>query len=329
MSTARAAQRPVIVEHDPGSLRIDHVAFVHRSAGERTQHASRDLLADQIRSLGGDTSRIHDVAERPFSKAVRRTLELGIEEHTRRRRAWIIAMDADVLLAPGALKTLLRCCAHASPDTFSIVALMLDKLTASFAFRGIHCYRADLLPGALGLADLAKDEQRPESGIVTRMRDLGSPFESIPEVVAVHDFEQSLAHVYVKMLLRTRKEPHPERLLDLATKRAQSDTDFLVARWAIEDALADERAGRDHAYDWFTPHPRFVQRLADHNIEEKPPLERAGPSFVQDMIRAHDFAGDRQTSRWIRSQLRFDLPRAGILRRLGVPGTPDHQRDRA
>jgi len=77
----------------------DHVHVIIRSAGERTMHLCKQLIIEQ----GVSADNLSVVNEAPFSAALKKSFELGME----RGLKWTLCIDADVLLRPGAVETML------------------------------------------------------------------------------------------------------------------------------------------------------------------------------------------------------------------------------
>lgn len=320
LGTVPASQsKPFSSRHGPDPVGLGDVAFVVRSAGERTLEAACFVLRSQIEALGGG-SPVTVIHERPFSNAVRRTLSIGAESG----RAWTIGMDADVLLTSDGVGKLLNMCRSAKPDSFTVTGLMLCRFYGGFVFRGIHCYRSELLDQAVGLVGMRSPggpdpELKPESAVVHAMAARGHGYEGHPVVLAAHDYEQSYKHIYLKMRLRGRREVEAGEDGDapglvqfcqskLACASGPGDSDFLVALWGALDGIADAR-GAAHAramhYDWFAEYPELARRMAEHGLTEKPVLAaREGLGLAEQVIAAHDLETDTRTPRWIREMLK-------------------------
>lgn len=300
----------------PGAaVGIGDLSFVVRAAGERTAEAAEGLLRRQVIGLGGaGAAPVEVVHERPFSKAVRRTLEIGAASG----RAWTIGMDADVLLTADGVRRLIGLCAGAGPSTFTVTGLMLCKFYGGLVFRGVHCYRSSLLGRALTVLGERTPggpdpELKPESAVVHAMDALGFGYEGRPVVLAAHDFEQSYRHIYLKMRLRGRREVEgaseggdAAALRRFCEGRARAgDADFAVALWGVEDGIADAHRGVPvRHYDWFAEYPEFDARMSSHGLSEKPPLGPDGcEGLAERVIGAHRLDLDTRTPRWVRDIL--------------------------
>ena len=197
---------------------------VVRGAGERTEAACARLAGLEV---GDDNVRvIHEV---PFSAAVRRGFEIGVEAGL----DWTLCLDADVLLRPGAIGEL-RSHAdrewQASPDLFEIEGLVADKLLGQFRPAGAHLYRTSLLGEALAHASFDARKRRPERQVKKQMRAMGFRTVQVDTIMGLHDYEQRYLDLFRKVYTHTRKH---ERFMTYAPRYwrrlAPEDGDFRVA----------------------------------------------------------------------------------------------------
>ncbi len=313
------ADRPAVFDN----VKISDITFVVRSAGERTARGALRLIEQQIvQHEGGSTSQIELVNERPFSHAMRRTLELGAE----RARPWTIGIDADVLLVNQGVERLLGMCRAAKPGSFTVTGLMLCKFYGGFVFRGVHCYRTELLERAATLIGKRTPGGpdpclKPESAVVHAMEAVGFGYEGHPVVLAAHDYEQSFRHIYLKLRMRGRREAEamrdgggkvgagdPNALAAYCRERAVlGDKDHLVALWGIEDGVADASrptSERHESYNWFAEWPEYDRRVRDHGLTEKEHFDpRSSTGYADCVIEAHRLDIDTRTPKWIREAL--------------------------
>jgi len=152
----------------------EELTFVVRAAGERTEAACVAQLRGQLLS----DAQLTVIHERPFSRAVTRTFELGIESG----RPWLVAVDADLLLLDDAVERAREICGKMAPEAFCATPLFLCKTVGGFASRGLHCYRASLLYEALGLTDQLDPDLRPESRYYGAMKARGYTREEYPDI---------------------------------------------------------------------------------------------------------------------------------------------------
>ena len=197
---------------------------VIRAAGERTEAVCARLAALEV-----GTDAVVTIHEVPFAQAVRRCFEIGIEAG----RDWTLALDADVLLAPGAIGAL---CAEArtewdrSPDLFEMDAMVADKLLGQIRPAGVHLYRTALLPEALEHAAFDARRRRPESWVKMQMRRRGRRLADAAVVAGLHDFEQFHRDIFRTVFTHARKH---ERFMGYAARywrrMAPTDPDLRMA----------------------------------------------------------------------------------------------------
>ena len=207
------------------------VTVVVRAAGERTAEQCRRLLERQV-----SADQLVAIAERPFTQAVRRTFEIGLEHG----RPWTLAIDADVLLRDGAVADLVALGEAADPATFEVQGLVLDKLFGTHRGAGNHLFRTELIPLALGLIPPEGRSRRPETFMLNRMRERGHGWRQASTVVGLHDFEQYFRDVYRKSFVHARKHRSRARFFERfwAEKARAGDTDFEVALWGLRAGAA-------------------------------------------------------------------------------------------
>jgi hypothetical protein len=238
---------------------FDDVAIIVRECGERTADACVDLLRELAPGR-----QIHRVTARPFSAALRESLQLGI----RLQQPWTLCIDADVLVLP-ALAEFMAEARHLHPDTFEVQALIYDKLLPSWRPAGNHLYRTELLPLALPL--IPRDNAlRPETATIQAMAVKGFGFHQSRHHIGLHDFEQSPADIYAKAYLHAHKHAHLQHIfLPLWQSQAVSDVDYATALRAASDAAEDDLA--PHVCRDFTD---SCLARSDVQFAAKPPLAR-------------------------------------------------------
>lgn len=251
--------------------RVDSEVFlIVREAGERTREACLSLIGRQLSS-----HRVRVLSERPFSAAVRRGLEIGAAERPR----WLFTLDADVLLARTAIADLLALCEAAPEDAFHVKGLLVCRVYGGTQPRGFHAFRGSLLEKALSFVGADPDTTRPETSIVRRMEAAGHRSVFAGDVLGLHDYEQSLRHLYIKMLLRARKTEQLDALRARLGAHAHEHADFRAAMWGLEDA---QRYSAQRELNWNGSFPGLDRRLRDHCTAEKAPFDaEAGPALVE------------------------------------------------
>lgn len=292
---------------------LSDVTFVVRSAGERTCAAAVAILRAQLDGLGRQL--VHVIDERPFVEAVRRTLTIGRDCG----RPFTVGIDADVLLVSQGVSRLASMAAGMKAGEYSAVGLMLCRFFGGYCFRGVHVYRTSMLDEALGLVGAGAPgtdfEFKPESAVVHAMEARGHGFSAHPVVLAVHDYEQSYRHIYLKMRMRGRREaefdvdgPGLKGFRAVCAEGiARGETDFVVAQWGLEAGVADATTRRDRApahYDWFAEWPEFDERMAAARLVEKSPLSVEMALGVADrLVAAHRLDAETRTPAWVRPHL--------------------------
>ncbi len=272
------------------------LTVVIRSAGERTEHHCAELLKSTL----PNSSQCVVIHERPFSRAVRASFTIGIES----ARPWLIAVDADLLLLSDVVCRIREVCGKMAPEAFCATPLFLCNTLGGLATRGLHCYRASMLEEALCVTPNADEPLRPESAIQDAMRERGHTRECYAKVFGLHEYEQSLRHVYIKSMLRARKAKEPELFISRLEPLRAISPDARAALWGFEDATST--SDQPTEYDWDARYPGFDQRMIDAGLSEKPPMVIADTDrYIREHLLRHDFREDTMTLKWIRDLLRF------------------------
>lgn len=200
---------------------IPEITVIIRSAGERTVQACKVLLEEVF-----PADQIHIIEEAPFSKALRRSLEIGLEE----KRPWIACVDADVLINKEGVYDLIKMASNAPVEVFEVQGLILDKFFPVFRPAGIHLYKTKYAEKALTLKPEEGSTTRPESELLNSMAAIGFPWMQCDAVVGVHDFEQFYIDIFRKCFLQAHKHksiiPH---VIDFWLEQSLKDNDFKVA----------------------------------------------------------------------------------------------------
>jgi len=200
------------------------VTVVIRESNERTRDVCYKLIAQQV-----PEQHIVMIREVPFSRAVQRTFEIGLEQG----QSWTLAVDADMLLLPDAVKTLVQLMEKQASDVFVLRGTLLDKLLVQVRIGGPHLFRTSLCEQALGFCQNFDNQIRPETFITEKMHAAGyrSHFESY--CASLHDFEQSYTDIFRKCVVHAHK--HRDvlgHLEDIWRRMAQHDSDYQIAMLA-------------------------------------------------------------------------------------------------
>jgi hypothetical protein len=271
--------------------------LVVRSAGERTAETCVRLASESLPS-----SAVTVIREVPFERALRETFRVGIEKAA----TWTVAIDADVLVRPGAIAALLDE-AEAMPAAYAqLGGHVFDKITGLHRQAGNRVYRTRLLPNALECIPPTGTETTPEFFVAREMARRGHPAAKSNLIVGLHDFEQSFADLYRKAMLHSVK--HRRLIAELVTRsaeRGESDPDFRVVLKALWDGLSAQHLPTVDARNHSEAAELAIRSLG---LVEKAPL---------------DWASLRGTSMEAFSSLAMRLPsepvppRPGFRQRLG------------
>jgi hypothetical protein len=241
------------------------LTVVIRSSGERTVHACRELLAQQV-----CPQHVHTISETPFVRAVERTFEIGIAQ----QRPWTLAIDADVLPTPDAVRQLLSLTAQLAPSAFELQGMVLDKLLGGPRAAGNHLFRTALLPEALRhirTEEVARS-LRPETYVLRRMAEAGHEWIQHDLVVGLHDYEQYYRDIYRTAFVHAHK--HNRQLpyvMALWKRLAETDRDYQVALWGARDGLAHRGEVRIDVRQFSDS--RLQEHLQTRGWSEKPELD--------------------------------------------------------
>jgi len=280
------------------------LTLVIRGAGERTLGSCVSSFARQLPAL----SQQMVLDESPFSVAVRRTLEIGIQA----QRPWLIAVDADIIPLDDVVVRIREICGKMDPRAFVATPLFLCQGVGGLATRGLHCYRASLLPEALTLLDTLPDDLRPESRIHDAMGLRGYTRECYAKVLGIHEYEQYFKHIYLKAMLRSRKDEFRDQIRSALETRAPFSHDCQVALWGFMDASTS--TDQPIEYDWNAPYPKLEERMEKMGLKEKTPMNtHEFEGRARELIATHDFVNDTQTLPWIREILRFEHGGSEVL----------------
>lgn len=210
----------------------DDVTVVVRSVGERTE----DLCRSRLEAEWGRTVRV--VRERPFAAAVRAAFEIGLAE----ARTWTLCVDADVLVARGAIGELWAEARTLPAGAVEIQGRVADRFFGCVRPAGNHLYRTAALRAASRALAATADSLRPEHGLLQRLAAEGGSWHQSRRVVGLHDFGQAPEDVFRKAFVQARK--HGELVVPLAAMWRRRATepdggDFAVALRGLAAGLTE------------------------------------------------------------------------------------------
>lgn len=230
-----------------------------RSSGERTERACIQSVLNE--GVGSDQIQI--IKETPFKKALETCFQIASQSDAK----WLLTLDADMVLLPGALAPFYRE-AQKIPDHFvQVQAQIFDKFYGEIRRGGPRLYRVQHLKKAFSISIALEDHIRPETNIIQQMGKKGHPSRYISPAIALHDFEQYYTDIYRKACVYAEK--HIDKLptiLKEAVKNRETDPDYQVILKGIYDSLAKEM---DIKIDkrMFVEHAR--QALMSLKLDEK------------------------------------------------------------
>jgi len=208
---------------------IDSILVIIRSSGERTTELCEKLIAEEITK-----DNIIIIREAPFTNAVRKTFELGIESNL----PWTLAIDADVLIRSNAIRDLLQFAQETDDNVFELQELVLDKLFLTFRPAGNHLYRTSFLPEAIGHIPHESSSGRPETTTIRNMESQGHPWVQSEIIFGLHDYEQHYCDIYRKGFQHGKKHrKYIPYLEPLWHRLGKEDPDYHIALMGLGAGL--------------------------------------------------------------------------------------------
>jgi len=296
------------------------LTIVIRGAHERTEQLCAQIIARQLPA----PAQLTVLHQSPFSAAVNRTFEIGIDSN----RPWLIAIDADIIPLDDVVVRIREICGKMAPNAFVATPLFLCSAVGGLATRGLHCYNAKHIKEAYSLIGALDQNLRPESRVHDAMVARGYTRECYAKVFGLHEYEQSPKHVYLKAMLRSRKDEFRDLIKAHLELRSTTHQDSQIALWGFEDSATDAQAKTDLPieYDWNAHYPRLEERMLANAWTEKPAINLDEfDGFALKAINAHDYKNDTQTLPWIRELLEFDNGAPHALKYVNT--TPQLQSD--
>lgn len=200
----------------------NNATIIIRSVGERTEQLCRELILAQ----GVAPVNVVVVREAPFSAAMRKSFEIGLE----RGLPWTFCVDADVLLRPGSVETMVRLADEQEENVCEIQGYILDKFFGGPRHGGVHLYRTSLLPLVLANIPAEGVNVRPERHTLYAMKTQGYPWVSVPYLVGLHDFEQYYRDIFRKCFVQAHKHLYrAELMITFWRDQVVQDEDYAIA----------------------------------------------------------------------------------------------------
>ncbi|WP_116127838.1 hypothetical protein [Lewinella sp. IMCC34183] len=200
----------------------EDVAVVVRSSQERTVPLNIELLKRQV-----PEDRISVIEVAPFSAAVKKTFEIGLESKAK----WTLAVDGDILIYPDAIQEHVERAASYGPKLYSYQGHVKDKIFGTCRGAGPHLFNSEYLEKGLEALDRVKDSLRPESGTYRELAKQGYITVVDRVVFALHDYEQKYADLFRKAYFYSKKHGGEKTTTKLIThwrQQVKEDKDFKV-----------------------------------------------------------------------------------------------------
>ena len=254
------------------------VAVIVRGVHERTEALCESLVAAQV-----PPDRITVIHEYPFSAALRRGFEIGLDYAL----AWTMCVDADVLIRPTAVSDLLVAASTAGDMLFFLQGRILDKFIGGAWDGGPRIYRTSLLKTACREIPPEGKSLRPETYVHRQMETKGYRVIQLQTITGLHDYEQYYCDLLRKMIFRAHKSSSMvPYLLECCQANQAMDPDFRVANWGLLIGLTINSSFGD--LDARTWQSQTNEILCGHGIQEKGPLAvKEYASYVESTIKEY------------------------------------------
>lgn len=225
---------------------MDNITVIIRSSGERTVDCCYEIACNQA---GFDN--VHKINEVPFSKAVKRTFEIGLEKN----KEWTLAIDADIILAENAIKNMIESASKIGDKLYIYQGYVIDQIFGTAREGGPHLYKTAHLSDAIDALKRTENTMRPESETYKILANEKSAIKYVDDVIyGIHDFEQHLEDYYRKAFFHAKKHHNLEysvQFLKHWTSKQQDITfKVLIEGWLFgiqfsEDVKVDINFFRD------------------------------------------------------------------------------------
>jgi len=235
---------------------------VIRAAGERTEGLCEELVQCQL-----PDSQIAVIHECPFTKAVHRTFEIGIESG----HQWTLAIDADVLVSESAISKIVEHADKEKERLFELEGKIVDKMFGAARSGGLHLYRTDLLPEAMQLIDWSGTVHRPEYSVILKMRERGYDQVRIDAILGLHDFEQYYGDYFRKGYVHAQKNQRYDFLEHYWRRQSTTGTEFKIALLGFEEGSKDSGPAKTDIREFSD---RISEILAKQDLQERRPILR-------------------------------------------------------
>ena len=176
---------------------MDNITVVIRSSGERTVDCCYEIACNQAGS-----NNVHKINEVPFSKAVERTFEIGLNKN----KEWTLAIDADIILAENAIQNMIHKASFLGDKLYIYQGYVIDKVFGTAREGGPHLYKTAHLTDAIKALKRTKNNLRPESDTYEILAFEKNTIKYVDDVIyGIHDFEQHPEDYFRKAFFHAKK----------------------------------------------------------------------------------------------------------------------------
>jgi len=200
---------------------LSNVTVIIRSVGERTVGLCHKLILEQ----GVPIDNIIHVNEAPFSKAMLKSFEIGIDKNLK----WTFCIDGDVLLRSSSISDMIKFANGVNEKYCEIQGFVLDKSFGGARPAGNHLYRTSMLPLCMSLIPNEGIDIRPEGRMLANLAKVGHPWYQTRFLVGLHDFEQFNRDLFRKTIVYAHKHyMYSDLLLPYWRERLKHDKDYHI-----------------------------------------------------------------------------------------------------
>jgi hypothetical protein len=242
------------------------VTVVIRAAGERTEQLCKHIVEAQVLP-----EHIHIVKERPFTQAVKKTFEIGLENS----RSWTLAIDADVLISPDTITSMINSAESLGEHLYVYQGFVVDKIFGRARAGGPHLYNTKHLSKALSVLSGNPSTFRPESDTYAALAEEGYLKYGDNKIYGVHDYFQYHRDLYRKAFFHSKKhfKPHyTHNFIEHWKAHKSNDADYLtILHGWFEGVLTNDLIQNDISFfEQIT-----TRKLPILNIDEKKLIVRS------------------------------------------------------
>ncbi len=251
------------------------LTIIVRSVGERTEEVCGELLKEIFPDC-----KIWVINEKPFTKAIKVTFELGINE----AKKWTLVIDADVLVSKNGILSLINFANTQDEKVFEVQGKIIDKLFGGPRPAGNHLYRTALLKTALKYIPEPNVSLRPETYVMRSMNDVSFTWIQREEIVGLHDFEQSYFDMYRKAYTHAKKHRTSlDILLKYWIREANADGDFKAVLLGANAGLTEDKEFTIDA-NFFSNNLKDILKQEGLNEKEKLNSKAINSEVVENII---------------------------------------------